>query len=67
MNYRELIEQAGAEFLAVRGGCVFFSDPVSGKSLSLYVFACRSVQDVELSLKGAREKILEFQPWTPVP
>lgn len=62
-NFRELIEQAGAEFVAVRGESVFFLDPVSGKSLSLYTWACRSLADIELALKSAREKNLEFEPW----
>lgn len=63
MNYREIIEQAGAEFVAVRGESVFFLDPVSGKSLSLYTLACRSLADVELALKSAHERNLEFEPW----
>ena len=63
MNYAELISQAGGHFVAVRGNSVLFTDRLTGTSVSLYTWACRSLADVELALKSAREKNLEFEPW----
>src|SRR5487761_1005435 len=34
LNYREVVEQAGARFVALRGNSVFFTDPQTGASLS---------------------------------
>jgi hypothetical protein len=64
MNYRELVEQAGAEFIGVERNSVLFRDG-DGPTLTLYTFACRSVEDVALALKGAREKRLDFPPLLP--
>jgi len=63
LNYREVVEQAGARFVALRGNSVFFTDPQTGASLSLYTWACCSIADVEAALKSAREKTFEFEPW----
>jgi hypothetical protein len=63
MDYRKTVEEAGGRFVGVVGDSVLFTDPVSGRSLSLYIKALRSVADVELALKSAREKNLEFEPW----
>lgn len=62
-NFAEIVRQAGARFICVRGDSVFFIDPESGASLSLYVWACRSTADVEAALKSARERVADFEPW----
>jgi hypothetical protein len=64
MNYRVLVEQAGAEFIGVEKNSVLFRDG-DGRTLTLYTFACRSAEDVVLALKGAREKRLNFPPLLP--
>jgi hypothetical protein len=54
MDFKKIIESAGAEFVRVENGSVFFTDPQSGARLSLYLFAL-DAENVRLSLKGARE------------
>lgn len=65
-NFEELISQAGARFVGLVGNSVLFIDPVTGESLRLYTWALRSLRDVELALKSAREKSLDFEPWMSV-
>jgi len=65
VNYQEIIEAAGARFGGVRGDSVFFSDPETGARLSLYLGACRSVEDVRLALKAGRDKIVVFSRLEP--
>jgi hypothetical protein len=62
-NYKSLVERAGATFIRLRGGAVFFSDGNSGRTLSLYLAACRSIADVQFALKADREQVHEFGPW----
>jgi hypothetical protein len=66
MDYQQIIEAAGAEYIGVRGNSVLFRDPLAGGVvLSLYCFALRSVRDVELALKNAREKVFDFESLHP--
>ena len=55
IDCREVIERAGAVYLGVKDGSVRFRDPETDSVLSLYIFACRTTEDVELALKSARE------------
>jgi hypothetical protein len=64
-DYKRLVESAGAEFVAVRNGTVFFLDPQDRARLSLYVHALRSIDDVHLALKNHREPALGFEPLLP--
>jgi hypothetical protein len=54
---RALVEAAGGYFLYVLGDEAFFRDGRNGAQMSLYVSACRSVEDVALAIKANREKI----------
>jgi len=65
MNLREIVTSAGAEFLGVQGVCIYFRNP-NGRTLSLYLKAC-TVENVSLSLKSDRERVLSFAPYLPEP
>lgn len=56
---RSTIEDAGAEYLGIRGDSVSFRDPESDAVCTLYIFAATRV-NVRLSLKEAREKVRDF-------
>jgi hypothetical protein len=60
--YEKLILAAGAEFLGARDGVVRFRDRQTGCVLTLYARALRSVEDVRLALKSARDPVVGFQP-----
>jgi len=61
-HVRRTVTEAGAEFVAVRSGCVIFTDPKTGKTCSLYAFACDSA-NVRLALKSLREpEPADFEP-----
>ena len=62
-DYRELVERAGGIFVGVRDYSVLFPSDSEGRRLSLYLFACRTVSDVELALKFEREQDREFSVW----
>ena len=61
--YKTLVESAGATFIAVKDGCVFFRDG-EGPTLSLYSFAC-TPENIRLCLKNAREPVVGFEPLLP--
>ena len=61
--YNELVKAAGGIFVAVRGNSVLFRSNPEGRTLSLYLFACCTVSDVELALKAEREQDREFSVW----
>ena len=63
-HFRIAVENAGAEFVSVKDGCVYFRDPQTGEMLSLYCFAC-TAENLKLSLKDKREKVLDFPPLLP--
>lgn len=52
-HYKQIVEGAGAQFLRVENGIVYFRDG-DGATLSLYAFAC-TPENVSLALKAARE------------
>jgi hypothetical protein len=64
-NYRQFVEDAGAELVGVKNGTVYFLDPQDRARLSLYVHALRSVDDVVLALKAHREPTHDFEPLLP--
>lgn len=61
---REMITSAGAEFIGVFGDRIRFCDSDTGAVLSLWVFAC-TPENVALTLKDCREKVLDFAPLEP--
>jgi hypothetical protein len=64
IDYKALIEAAGAVFIAVRDGVVYFRDG-DGPTLSLYCFACTRA-NILLSLKNSREpQPVGFEPLLP--
>jgi hypothetical protein len=54
--FQELVERAGAEFCGLRNGQVCFRGGPDEPICRLYPFALKSVEDVRLALKSAREK-----------
>jgi hypothetical protein len=62
-GYRDLIERAGGIFVGVRGDVVLFRDGPEGSILSHYLFACRTVFDIQLALKSTREHVRELTSW----
>jgi hypothetical protein len=58
----EIIEAAGAKFLSIEGNAVVIQDKVTGKKIQVYTSALRSVDDVRMALKAAREKVRDFPP-----
>jgi hypothetical protein len=54
---RDLVERAGAVYLGMTNDCVQFAPHPGGQVISLYLFACRSVEDVRLALKSYRERL----------
>lgn len=64
-HFEEIVTVAGARFLRVDNGSVYFADPQDGSVLSLYASGLRSVEDVRLALKSSREKAGEFSPLVP--
>jgi len=40
---------------------IYFRDPRDGKTISLYVDALRSVEDVRAALKSHRERVLDVR------
>jgi hypothetical protein len=62
---KTLVESAGAEYVAERNGIVYFRS-VDGVTISLYAFALRSIDDVELALKATREPVVDFPPLLPI-
>jgi hypothetical protein len=50
MDFKRIIEAAGAEFVRVENGSVRFRDPETRAVLSLYLFACNA-ENVRLTLK----------------
>jgi hypothetical protein len=59
---RHSLNRPGATFIAVKDGCVSFSDDGSGDAvISLYCFAC-TPENIHLSLKNAREPVVGFEP-----
>jgi hypothetical protein len=64
MDYREIIEREGCEFLGVENGCVAFRDPQTGLRLSLYTFSCDE-ECVRLTLKNTRTPTVDFPPLLP--
>jgi len=42
---------------------VIFRDGPDGRRISLYAFACRTVEDVAFALKTAREQVGELNVW----
>jgi hypothetical protein len=54
---RNLVERAGAVYVGITGESVRFAAQPGGQVISLYVFACRSVEDVRLGLKAERERL----------
>jgi hypothetical protein len=61
----KLVLEGGGVYLETRGGNVRFRDPQSGAVLTLYTHALRSVKDVRLALKSAREPVVGFEPLLP--
>ena len=55
-SFRLLIQRAGGELVGVRNGEILFRADADSPICSLYPFALRSVVDVQLALKNAREK-----------
>jgi hypothetical protein len=55
-DFKILVERGGAQFVGVADGCVRFRAAADKPILSLYRFAIRSSQDVELALKAERER-----------
>jgi hypothetical protein len=64
-SFRHIIEAAGATFLSVDEKSVFFSDPQTGKRMSIYKKSCRTAHDVELALHEVREPVADFEPLEP--
>lgn len=64
-NAEKLVLEGGGEYLGLRGGNVRFRDPQTGAVLTLYVYALRTVHDVRLALKSAREPVVGFEPLFP--
>jgi hypothetical protein len=56
-HIRDLVERAGAVYIGVTGDCVQFAAQPGGAVISLYLFACRSIEDVRLALKAERERL----------
>jgi hypothetical protein len=63
-HHQSLVENAGAEFLWVYEGAVFFRDRQAGAKLSLWCFACNA-ENILLTLKEARETVLDLPPLEP--
>lgn len=61
--YRELVTRAGGVFVSIRGNLVLFRELPEGRTLSLYLSACRTVEDIQLALKAEREQDREFSVW----
>jgi hypothetical protein len=64
IDAQTVVESAGATFVAEREGVVYFRAD-DGMTISLYAFALRSIDDVELALKSHRERVLDFEPLLP--
>jgi len=64
-HFEKIVIEAGARFLRVENGSVYFADPHDGSVLSLYASGLRSVEGVRLALKSSREKAAEFSPLMP--
>jgi hypothetical protein len=64
-QFQKLILEAGAEYIGTRGDSVVFRDPQTLTTLSLYTHALRTVHDVRLALKSAREPVVGFEPLLP--
>ena len=45
-NFREMVTRAGGIFVGVRGNLVLFRESPGGRTLSLFIAACRTVEDV---------------------
>lgn len=52
--FAQICKGAGAEFVELRDGSVFFRAPESERLLSLYAFSC-NIENVKLALKASRE------------
>lgn len=58
-SFEQIVPAAGAQFLRIEDGSVYFQCPETGDVLTLYVSAC-TVENIALTLKEAREKSLGF-------
>jgi hypothetical protein len=54
--FRALVERAGAELVGVKDGEILFRANADSPICKLYPYAIRSVVDIQLALKNAREK-----------
>lgn len=63
IDYRELVERAGGIFVGVRRNSVLFRSNPEGRTLSLYLTACRDVSDVAFAIKADRKQDREFSVW----
>jgi hypothetical protein len=59
--FADIIKKAGAEFLGLRDGQVSFRADADSPVCRLYPYALRSVVDVELAIKSAKEKKMAAQ------
>lgn len=60
-KFRQMIVDAGAEFVGVFGNKVRFCDAETGAVLSLYTFSC-TPENIRLTLKDTREKVPPLLP-----
>lgn len=63
---QNIVEEAGAEFVHLKDGVVVFRAGPNEDPISLYPYALRSVVDVQLALKNARERN-QAQAWELTP
>jgi hypothetical protein len=64
LNYRQIVEEAGAVFVRVDKNSVYFRDREDEVVLSLYSFAL-TAENVRLALKNHREPTHDFAPLLP--
>jgi hypothetical protein len=60
VHFRQRIETAGAVFVELENGRVYFHDAPDKSILSLYAFACDG-ENIRLAIKSQRERMLVDQ------
>ena len=63
IDFKPIIESAGAKYVGRRGDLVLFSDPNDDHVFTPYITALRSPEDIRLALKNHREDLTD--PWAP--
>ncbi len=64
-DHRLMCAIAGAEYLGTENGTVIFRDPLDQHVMRLWIFACRSPEDIALAIKNHRQPVQDFKPLLP--